>query len=275
MLVYQKKEALKVQLSELTSKNQTVGFVPTMGALHEGHISLVRQALEENDVVVCSIFVNPTQFNEPSDFENYPKTFDIDRKLLEDAGCDVIYMPSVEDVYENELNPEIDLGRIEEEMEGAHRPGHFDGVVRVLAQLFSIISPDKSYFGLKDYQQYFVVKQLAIQSNLGGEIIGCETVREVSGLAKSSRNLRLNPTNLDSASQIYKSFLAIKKSYNLIEELDIQKQILSDLFDVEYLTLCDGETLEELRDFSNTNHVRVFFAGKIGNIRLIDNFRIK
>ena len=275
MLVYQKKEALKVQFSELKSNNQTIGFVPTMGALHEGHLSLVRQALTENDVVVCSVFINPKQFNESSDFENYPKTFEVDRKLLESAGCQFLYTPSIEDVYENENELSIDIKRYEDKMEGAHRPGHFNGVIRVLTQLFLIVEPSKSYFGLKDYQQYLVVKELATQTGLGGEIIGCETIREFSGLAKSSRNQRLTKAQLIQATQIYKSFQMIKGANNFKDELNTQKKILSEWFDVEYLTLNDGETLEELNESNKINHLRVFFAGKIGNIRLIDNLRIK
>ena len=275
MLIYHQKDDLIIQLSELKKQNKSIGFVPTMGALHEGHLSLVEQALTENNVVVCSIFVNPTQFNESSDFENYPQTIDLDTQLLRDAGCDIVYIPSVEDVYENELKLAINLAGIEFKMEGAHRPGHFDGVVRVLKQLFLTIQPTKSYFGLKDFQQYLVVKALSKQANIGGEIIGCKTVREPSGLAKSSRNNRLTRLEKEQAAQIQKSFQSIKNSINSFEEAVIQEKTLAKFFSVEYLSICDGDSLEEITDFNSSKHIRVFFAGKIGNIRLIDNLRIK
>ena len=275
MQVYHRKTTLEVQLNKLRLENKTIGFIPTMGALHSGHLSLAQEALLENDVVVCSIFVNPTQFNESQDFENYPTTLDADKKLLEDIGCHFIYMPSVDDVYENEQLLNVDLAGVEHKMEGVKRPGHFEGVIRVLTQLFKIVKPDSSYFGLKDYQQYFVVTMLSEQYNLGGKIVGVETVREKSGLAKSSRNQRLTEGQTIQAAQIHKSFKAVESAEHHLNELAIQKVILSKYFQVEYLSLCDGETLEEIEKSDRSQHIRIFFAGKIGDVRLIDNLKIK
>lgn len=275
MQVYQRKADLLLQLSELKAQNKTIGFVPTMGALHTGHLSLVQNALKANDVVVCSIFVNPTQFNESQDFEKYPKTLSKDCDLLEEIGCQIVYAPSVDDVYENELKLSVDLADVEHKMEGAKRPGHFEGVIRVLTQLFGIVKPDASYFGLKDYQQYLVVKMLSEQYDVGGKIVGCETVREDSGLAKSSRNQLLSDEQKKVASQIYTSFQKIKTAESISSELEHQKEVLSEYFDVEYLTLRDGKTLEEIESLTSTEHARLFFAGKLGNVRLIDNLKIK
>lgn len=275
MLICHHKTELRTQLSKLRSKGMSIGFVPTMGALHEGHFSLVKRALKENDAVVCSIFVNPTQFNEASDFENYPNTVELDKEKLQETGCQIVYIPSVEDVYENEEIKPLDISFIEGKMEGKHRPGHFEGVVRVLNQFFKIIEPDKSYFGLKDYQQFLVVKELSIQMNLGGEIVGCETVREDSGLAKSSRNLRLSEEDRSKAAIIFQSFQSIKNAEDKLSSVLKSKQKIGQEFDLEYLDLRDGETLQEVSNLDAHQHIRAFFAGKIGNVRLIDNFRIK
>jgi pantoate--beta-alanine ligase len=276
MLIFREKDGLIAHIKELKNNALSIGFVPTMGALHLGHLSLIEKSRQENDVVVCSIFVNPTQFNSQNDFSNYPRTEESDLEMLKAAGCDIVYLPTFEDIYDNEQPFEIDLGGLDQVMEGPYRPGHFKGVVRVVKRFFEIVEPHKSYFGLKDYQQFLIIKTLGKTLGLGGEIIGCETLREPSGLAMSSRNMLLSKQEKQLAEKIYQSFKKIEQcaaNTNIADCIAQEKKHLSQWFDIDYLDARNGENLQAL---SNTEvaHIRLFFAGRIGNVRLIDNIRI-
>lgn len=275
MLIVKNKEEISKVLQSFKSEQKSVGFVPTMGALHKGHLMLVEKAKAENDVVVCSIFVNPTQFNDSKDFEKYPRTETEDLKLLEEKGCDIVYLPTVEDIYAQENDFELNLNGLDNVMEGAYRPGHFKGVVRVVKRFFEIVKPNNSYFGLKDFQQYLIIKCMAQELNLGGNIIGVETLREPSGLAMSSRNMLLSESEKHIAAEVYTSFKNIIKNStekNLHECIDKEKQRLSQWFVINYL---DARSSIDFSEQSKIDaNTRLFFAGKLGNVRLIDNFGI-
>ena len=236
MQVFTTQEALKVYLKTVT--DQRIGFVPTMGALHNGHLSLVERSISENDITIVSIFVNPTQFNNANDLANYPIRTEEDIFKLEKVGCTLLYLPeSKEDVYKFEKPFTINLGQIATVMEGAFRPGHFDGVMRVVKLLFEIVSPHKAYFGLKDFQQYLVIKTMVQQLNIPVEVIGCNIIREKSGLAMSSRNLLLTEDELYTASEI-------------IEVLNLAKQALPNHTLEEISARC----LNRLRMFSKPEY---------------------
>lgn len=276
MLIIKDKRALQEAVNELKLGNKSIGFVPTMGALHQGHLSLVEKAKVENDVVVCSVFVNPTQFNDKVDFANYPRTEQEDTDLLKNNGCSILYLPTVEDIYEGEEDFNLDLKGLDNTLEGSYRPGHFDGVVRVVKRFFEIVNPTKSYFGLKDYQQFLIIKELANSFGLGGEIIGCETFRESSGLAMSSRNQLLTSEEKRIAQEIFKSFSNIKNQANsvsILKLIEIEKERLSKWFLIDYFEARDSKNLKEINS-ETLQSGRLFFAGKIGKVRLIDNIGI-
>lgn len=258
----------------------SIGFVPTMGALHEGHLSLVRQAKQENDTVICSIFVNPTQFNNKNDLINYPKTIDNDLELLKSVDCDCVFIPSVDEMYpDKQVSKHYDFSGIENEMEGKHRPGHFDGVGTIVSKLLEITLPHKAYFGEKDYQQLQIVKKLASILNLDSEIVGCPIARNKSGLALSSRNKRLTKDQLHEASFIYSQLNLIKrlkKEHSPDEVMQIISNNFSSnpAFDLEYITIADENTLKTIRNWNSGNNVRAFVAAFMGDIRLIDNMAL-
>lgn len=258
----------------------SIGFVPTMGALHEGHLSLVRQAKQENDIVICSIFVNPTQFNNKNDLINYPKTIDNDLELLKSVDCDCVFIPSVDEMYpDKQVSKHYDFSGIENEMEGKHRPGHFDGVGTIVSKLLEITLPHKAYFGEKDYQQLQIVKKLASILNLDSEIVGCPIARNKSGLALSSRNKRLTKDQLHEASFIYSQLNLIKrlkKEHSPDEVMQIISNNFSSnpAFDLEYITIADENTLKTIRNWNSGNNVRAFVAAFMGDIRLIDNMAL-
>jgi pantoate--beta-alanine ligase len=256
---------------------QNVGFVPTMGALHQGHLSLIHQSKSENDFTVCSIFVNPTQFNNPSDLANYPNRTEQDIELLTSIGCDALYLPdSMEDVYAFEQPFAINLGELTTVMEGKHRPGHFEGVIRVVKLLFEIVQPKRAYFGLKDYQQYCIIREMAGQLFPKIEIVGCETIREENGLAMSSRNLLLTEDQMNKASNLYQTLLAAKMKL-LQQSLDsIEQEALQTLRQVaepEYFEIRNAQSLQAVKDVFN-EEVRAFVVAKVGNVRLIDNMAL-
>jgi len=275
MKIFESREEIKNYLGKI-SKNKTVGFVPTMGALHKGHLSLIRKAREKCDIVVCSIFINPTQFNQSSDFENYPITHHSDVELLQSVNCDVLFLPSSPDeVYKNEQPFSIDLSSIAEIMEGKHRIGHFDGVVRVIKLLFEIISPDKAYFGLKDYQQYLVIKKLVNQLSFPTEIVGCDIIREKDGLAMSSRNTRLTPQQREDALVLKTALNFAKDNFDKFQPLQLVEacmEILEKQSNPEYFEICDASTLQPINN--NTTSIRAFTAAEVGEVRLIDNIEI-
>jgi pantoate--beta-alanine ligase len=276
MKLFTTQEELKKKLESYSSK--IIGFVPTMGALHKGHISLIRKAKKESDIVVCSIFVNPTQFNESSDFENYPVTHDEDIALLKKAGCDILYIPeSVHDVYSNEKSIQVNLGSLAEVMEGANRPGHFDGVVQVVSVLFDIVKPDKAFFGLKDFQQYCIIKKMVSELKLDIEVVGCPIIREESGLAMSSRNILLSKKEKEDALIINETLKFLQKEIKagkISDLLNVCKEKLSAKGELEYLTVAELNTLQSTEILEKGAEYRAFVVSRLGNVRLIDNIEI-
>jgi pantoate--beta-alanine ligase len=276
MRTFSTQKDLKVALQELREKK--IGFVPTMGALHTGHSSLLIRAKAECDVVVCSIFVNPTQFNDPKDLEKYPITIDADKQLLESVGCDILYLPSdPADVYLNETDFNVDLGILDQIMEGTNRPGHFDGVMRVVKLLFEIVEPTHAYFGLKDYQQYQIIKTMSEQLKLGVEVIPCKIIREADGLAKSSRNLLLTLPQRQIATTLIKtlSYARLHFDGNNVEELEKTcTAMMAQYGQPEYFIIRRADNLEHIpADYEG--EIRCFTVCKIGNVRLLDNLRIR
>ncbi len=276
MKVFATQEDLKSYLSDLGDKS--IGFVPTMGALHQGHLSLIKKSRSENDLTVCSIFVNPTQFNNPDDLSSYPVLHEQDIKLLEQENCDLLYLPdNAEDVYLNEQSFEVDLGMLEDLMEGEHRPGHFNGVMRVVKLLLEIVSPDRAYFGLKDYQQYLVVKTMVDQLKLGVDIVGCEIIREPSGLAMSSRNMLLSEQETVDALILQEALLYCKEHIQTESPEQIKEHCLNllKLKSVpEYFEILDKSTLQPAKKGKKMENIHAFTAAVVGNVRLIDNLEI-
>lgn len=280
MEIYNTKLQIQQRLNKARKDGASIGFVPTMGALHEGHFSLVRCAKEDNDIVVISIFVNPTQFNDASDYSNYPRDIsdDLDKLkgLLDDR--DIIFAPSEAEMYPEKDTRKFDFGYLGNIMEGKHRPGHFNGVAQIVSKLFKLVMPNKAYFGEKDYQQLIVIKHLAMQMQLPVEIMPCSIVREPSGLALSSRNKLLSPEQRKSAQEISKTLFHAKSlagQYN-VDEL---KQWVTDkinsnpLMNIEYFDIVDDETLKSVNSWVENNKKIGCIAVLLDNIRLIDNIR--
>lgn len=256
-----------------------VGFVPTMGALHEGHISLINRAKKENDIVVCSVFVNPIQFNNPADLEKYPRTPEKDIEKLEQAGCDAVFMPTAEEMYPNKVEDHYDFGDIEHVMEGACRPGHFNGVAIVVRKLFEIVNPNKAYFGEKDFQQLAIIKKMVRDLNMNLEIVPCPIVREIDGLAMSSRNVRLNEAERAIAPKIFATLNDSIRKKDAMSPSEMKKYTLDKYaeikeFDVEYVEITDEINLKSLENWNECDHARIFVALQLGPVRLIDNVRI-
>lgn len=275
MILFKEARALKAHLSDKKAQDIRIGFVPTMGALHQGHISLIEQAKANSDYVVASIFVNPTQFNNTADLLNYPKTIDKDISMLLEAGCDALYHPEVSDLYQaNE--PKLsaaDYGTFIHVLEGAKRPGHFDGVVTILTKLFDWVQPDIVFFGQKDYQQCLVVKTLIKRKFQAIQFVACPIIRESDGLAMSSRNIRLSAEERAQAPRIYKALENLKQNWNAGNWNQALVQLRQELdqtpFELEYLEVCDPETLEPLMEFSRD--AIALIALQLGHTRLIDN----
>ncbi|MBS4014435.1 MAG: pantoate--beta-alanine ligase [Bacteroidetes bacterium] len=279
MKVFKKTLELKNELDILSKQGKKIGFVPTMGALHHGHIELVVRSVKDNDITVASIFVNPTQFNNPEDLKKYPRMPEKDIAMLENANCDYVFLPDYDEVYPKIDTTNYDFGMLEKVMEGKFRPGHFKGVGMVVKRLFEIVEPDNAYFGLKDYQQFLVIKSLVNQFDIPVNIVGCETIREHDGLAMSSRNLRLSDEQRKEAPEIYKSLSFIKKH---IEDKSVLewKQWFKDKINalsqlkVEYIEISDAITLEEVSLFDDSKSLVICVAVFAGEIRLIDNVLI-
>lgn len=269
---------LKPFLAEERKAGKTIGFVPTMGALHSGHLSLVRQAKKENDICVASIFVNPTQFNDKNDLKTYPRTLDKDCELLESAGCDYVFVPSEEEMYPEPDTRIFSLGSVAEVMEGAHRPGHFNGVAQIVSKLFDIVAPDNAYFGEKDFQQIAVIREMARQLNLQVNIIDCPIIRENDGLAMSSRNTRLTPEQRQFAPSIahtLKESLTFAKSKRVHDVINWVIKTLNKTphMRVEYYEIIDGNTLQPINEWRETNIPVGCIAVFCGDVRLIDNIK--
>jgi pantoate--beta-alanine ligase len=259
-------------------KGKTIGFVPTMGALHEGHTSLVRKCKDENDVCVASIFVNPTQFNDKKDLEKYPRTLEKDCEMLEKEGCDIVFAPSEREMYPKPDTRVFHLGRVAEVMEGAFRPGHFNGVAQIVSKLFEVVNPDNAYFGEKDFQQIAVIREMVRQLDYKVNIVACPIVREADGLALSSRNTRLTPEQRQIAPNIART---LKKSCNFApaKTVDEVKKWVCDTLNsmpplrVEYYEIVDGITLESVDNWKDSDAPVGCITVFCGEVRLIDNIK--
>lgn len=277
MIVLKTISDAKAYIWEKKKNGQSIGFVPTMGALHQGHISLVERATRENDLVVCSIFVNPTQFDNPEDLKKYPRTLEADTSLLEAAGCHMIFAPFTDEMYSSLPEIKMDFGNLEHVMEGKYRAGHFNGVGIVVSKLFHIINPDKAYFGLKDLQQVSVINRLVKDLSFDLELIPCPTIREKDGLAMSSRNTRLSDSARKLAPEINNS-LEIAKSLiiNGMKSITVKKEIDKHFkkypeFTLEYFEISDFESLEPIKEKNPAGQTAVCIAAYLDNVRLIDN----
>ena len=263
-------------LQKKISEGKTIGFVPTMGALHEGHITLIKHAVLENDFVVVSIFVNPIQFNNPEDLAKYPRTLEDDMQKLEITGCRLVFAPSVDEMYPEPDLTEFDFGLLDKVMEGKFRPGHFKGVAIVVKKLLEIVNPHKAYFGEKDFQQVAIIKKMVSMLQLPVEIVSCPIVREADGLAMSSRNARLTPAERAEAPVIYKTLSGIKENYSWFIPDGIKQLVTGEIqenhfFRVEYVDIADTQTLLPFEDWQDVEHAVVCVAAFIGSVRLIDN----
>lgn len=277
MTLFKKTEDIRQFIAEEMGSVGASGFVPTMGALHPGHISLITKAKEENELVICSIFVNPTQFNNSKDFEKYPSTIEIDIDMLEKAGCDIIFLPSVTEIYPDGINDQqhYELGYLETLLEGKFRPGHFQGVCQVVDRLLKIVQPQNLYLGQKDYQQCMVIKKLVAITGAKTELIICPTLRENDGLAMSSRNMRLTAEERQQAVKIFETLSFIKKEIRngYLEDL---KQRASDYlsgegFVVDYVEIADAETLQLVENWNGKTKLVALAAVFLNEVRLIDN----
>ena len=271
---------LQQYLDSGKKSGNAIGFVPTMGALHDGHISLIKESKKRCGITVCSIFVNPTQFNDPNDYKLYPRNTESDKKILEEAGCDCLFLPAVDEIYPSDDYRHIsfDPGKLGQVLEGAYRPGHFSGMVSVVKRLFDIILPDKAFFGQKDYQQYLIIKKMAENYNLPVEIVKCATIREKTGLAMSSRNQRLSPEEKQNAALIYKTLTRAAGEINegRLGFETIISQAMFDLrekgnFKVDYFDICSANSLEHVNFRQQKEPLAVLTAVRVGDIRLIDN----
>jgi pantoate--beta-alanine ligase len=281
MYLFKHKDTLDRHLSTARNNGKRIGFVPTMGALHQGHLSLIAKAKENCDLVVCSIFVNPTQFNDPADFEKYPITIDNDILQLTDAGTDVLFLPAVAEMYPEGLGikTHYDFGQLETILEGAHRPGHFQGVGQVVHKLLDLVKPDKLFMGQKDFQQCLIVNRLLKLIHSTAELVVCPTLRESDGLAMSSRNMRLNTVERRNALNIYKALCYVKDNIRIASFSEIlsnaANQLKTNGFDVDYIELVSMEADGSVTfpKVMGTNPVYAVVAAKelSSDVRLIDN----
>lgn len=282
MKVFHKIVDLQNELFEARKEGKSVGLVPTMGALHEGHASLVRRSVGDNDVTVVSVFVNPTQFNDKNDLKNYPRTLEADCSLLDECGADYVFAPSVEDMYPTPDCRHFEFPPVSTVMEGAHRPGHFNGVCQVVSRLFYIVRPDRAYFGEKDWQQIAVIKALVKYLSLKVQIVECPIIRDEDGLARSSRNTLLAPDERAIAPRIYRALkesLEYAKSHTVSETHD---KVVADInavdgLEVEYFSIVDGDTLQDVGSWDDSDYVVGCITVYCGAtpIRLIDHIKYK
>lgn len=277
MLIFEGISQCQSYLKNCQLEKKQIGFVPTMGALHEGHLSLLREAKKKSDVVVCSIFVNPTQFNNPDDLKKYPNTIENDKQLLEKESCDILFLPDIQIMYPKQTTLSFSFGDLENVMEGKHRLKHFNGVALIVSKLFHVIQPNKAFFGQKDLQQCRIVETLVEDLSFDIEIIRCPIIREENGLAKSSRNLRLNKTEKEQATILYQSLLKAKQLLET-QSTSIQniKQVISQMYQkakirLEYFEIVDVKSLQGIKDLKQIKQVAICVAAYIGEVRLIDN----
>ncbi len=281
MLIFNTNNELVSHLKSVTNSKTSIGFVPTMGALHKGHLSLLKTALEQNSVVVISIFVNPTQFNNPEDLAKYPRTLDTDVEKTKTVSTEIIvYAPSVNDIYEGKtISQHFNYDGIENQMEGKFRPGHFDGVGTIVKRLFEIVQPTHAYFGEKDFQQLQIVKKLVSKYNIPVKVIGCPIYRETNGLAMSSRNERLSKTEREKAELIFETLNHAKQLFGTKSAKEVSQWVTNafakqQLFELEYFQIADEETLLPCVRKTKSKKYRAFIAVFVNNIRLIDTISL-
>ncbi|MBP7780617.1 MAG: pantoate--beta-alanine ligase [Paludibacteraceae bacterium] len=280
MKVFEKTRDIQSEIARLKSEGKTIGLVPTMGALHNGHLSLVRRCVKENDVCIVDAFVNPTQFNNKTDYEKYPRTIEADSKLLESAGCSIAFFPTESEIYPEKDTRVFNLGPLADVMEGPRRPGHFNGVAQVLTHLFDIIKPDRAYFGEKDFQQLAIVRELVKNYNIPVQIVGCPIVREADGLALSSRNMRLTAEQRQHALRISKTLF---KSVELISSKSVEEVknwVIAEInaepgLEVEYYEISNSLTLQPVSKWSDADNIVGCITVYCGDVRLIDNIQYK
>ena len=271
---------LQSELSQLKAEGKSIGFVPTMGALHQGHASLIKRAVAENGATVASIFVNPTQFNDKNDLKNYPRNLQADCELLESIGTDIVFAPEVEEMYPEPDTRVFSFAPLDTVMEGACRPGHFNGVAQIVSKLFYAVNPDKAYFGEKDFQQLAIIRQMVRDLGIKVEIVGCPIVRECDGLALSSRNMLLSDEERQRALTISQSLFASLKhaEENTLASTKafVEERINStEGLQLEYFQIVDGNTLQELNEWEDSDYIVGCIALFCGKIRLIDNIKYK
>ena len=284
MHIFKKASDIKQFIRKLKAEGQSLGFVPTMGALHEGHLQLIRRAMSENEQVVVSIFVNPTQFDEASDFSHYPRSIEQDILLLESINCPILFLPSEEEIYPDEAlrNRSFDFGYLEKTMEGAHRPGHFQGVAQVVSRLLEIIPATRLYLGQKDYQQVKIIHRLVHDIlKLPLEIVVCPTAREVDGLAISSRNVRLSKEERQAATALYKTLDRARKESSRMTPEELKNKAVEMLLqvpeirEVEYFEIVNADTLSPVSSWGDSSQIIACLAVRMHEVRLIDNMFLK
>jgi pantoate--beta-alanine ligase len=268
------KKSLQQYLTEAWAANKSVGFVPTMGALHNGHVSLIEQARQYNNLIVCSIFVNPSQFNDPKDLEKYPRTIEADIKMLEQANCDVLFNPPVDEIYDDNEQWHLDIGQLEHLLEGKFRPGHYQGVTQVVYKLFNIVKPDTAFFGQKDYQQYLIISKMIELLNMPVKLIMCPIKREDGGLAMSSRNIHLSPADRQHALILSKTLNWVKDNFDVKNMAQLKEKAEAMInqqtgIEPEYFEIADGDTLQPANPQSAK--IVALVAARVGKTRLIDN----
>lgn len=283
MQIITTKQELASCVADCKKAGLRIGFVPTMGALHEGHLTLVRRAVAENDRCFVSVFVNPTQFNDKNDLANYPRTIDADARLLESAGCAYLFAPTPDEMYdaaEMASTFAFDFGGLDQVMEGKYRPGHFNGVVQVVSKLFRLVQPDKAYFGEKDFQQLAIIRRMVKVMQLPVEIVGCPIVRETSGLALSSRNALLTPEQRQTAVHISavlkeSTLFALETTVAELHDAVVAAINKKDGLEVEYFDIVNGDTLQSVSKWDEADYIVGCVTVYCGKIRLIDNIRYK
>jgi pantoate--beta-alanine ligase len=276
MIVLKLKDEVRAYIKSVRDQKQQIGFVATMGALHKGHLSLIETASKQNHKVVCSIFVNPLQFNDKKDFEKYPQTIDTDLALLKKQGCHMVFVPNVDEMYSDEDNTEFKFGSLDKVMEGVFRPGHFLGMAKVVKRLFDIVTPDRAYFGEKDFQQLAIIRKFTSDLKLPVKIIGCQIMREKDGLAMSSRNLLLTKKQRASAPKIIETLQAAKKWIPKLSVAEVKMKVAQQIneipgFQLEYFEIADSAKLKPLRSWKSDSDIMGFIVVKLGAVRLIDN----
>ena len=277
MKVFTTTREIQLHLADLRNKGLSTGFVATMGALHQGHLSLIQQAKKDNDLVICSIFVNPTQFNDPADLEKYPRPIAHDTQMLERAGCDILFNPEVNEMYADNEHWHLALGEIEHLLEGKFRPGHYQGVTQVVYKLFNILKPNTAYFGQKDYQQFMVITKMVELLNLPVKLVMCPILREEDGLAMSSRNIHLTPEDRLHSLILSKTLNWVKENFDSNNIAGLQDKAAEainteDGVSLEYFELANGDSLHPAN--KATKNVVALVAARVGKTRLIDNVLI-